>query len=116
MVVEGDRAAVLWHADGHVRRRRAYQGIAPTGGRVALAGIDLLRVADGLIARNDAFPDGLGFARQIGHVPDAGLGRRGAGAARVQRPHARGAAARREREPSRSPTASGASAAASRAR
>ena len=74
MVVEEDRAAVLWHAGGTFAGAAAYQGIAPTGGRVTLSGIDLLRVQDGLIVRNDAFPDGMGFARQIGMFPAQGSG------------------------------------------
>jgi hydroxyacylglutathione hydrolase len=74
IVVEGDRAAVLWHADGTFAGTAAYLGIAPTGGRVALAGLDLLRVSDGLIVRIDAFPDGLGFVRQIGMLPQQGTG------------------------------------------
>ena len=97
VLADGDRAAVLWHADGTFAGDAAYQGIAPTGGRVALTGLDLMRVRDGLIVRNDGFPDGLGFARQIGMLPRAGVGRGGQGAARVQRPHARGAQPRRQR-------------------
>ena len=46
LVVEGDRAAVLMARRRHVRGGAAsYQGIAPTGGRVALSGIDLTVVA-----------------------------------------------------------------------
>jgi hydroxyacylglutathione hydrolase len=74
MLVEGDRAAVLWHATGTFAGDAAYQGIAPTGGRVAISGIDLVRVKDSLIFRNDGFPDGLGFARQIGMLPAQGSG------------------------------------------
>jgi uncharacterized protein (TIGR02246 family) len=75
MVVEGDRAAVLWRASGTFAGDASYQGVAPTGGRVELSGLDLLRVSgDGLITRNDAFPDGMGFARQIGMLPGRGTG------------------------------------------
>jgi uncharacterized protein (TIGR02246 family) len=72
MVADGDRVAVLWHAGGTFAGDAAYQGIAPTGGRIALRGLDLVRVRDGLIARIDAFPDGMGFARQIGMLPPQG--------------------------------------------
>ena len=61
-----------WHATGTFAGDAAYQGIAPTGGRVTLAGIDLLRVSDGQIVANEAYPDGVGFARQIGLMPAAG--------------------------------------------
>ena len=74
VLADGDRAAVLWHAEGTFAGDAAYQGIAPTGGRVALTGLDLVRVRDGLIVHNDGFPDGLGFARQIGMLPAQGSG------------------------------------------
>ena len=74
IVAEGDRAAVRWNATGTFAGDAAYQGIEPTGGRVELAGLDLLTVRDGLIVRNDAFSDGMGFARQIGMLPPPGSG------------------------------------------
>ena len=46
-IAEGDRAAVRWNATGTFAGDAAYQGIAPTGGRVELAGLDLLRSATG---------------------------------------------------------------------
>jgi uncharacterized protein (TIGR02246 family) len=73
-IVEDDRAAVLWHARGTFAGDAPYQGIEPTGAPVTLSGLDLLRIRDGLIVRNDAFPDGLGFARQIGLLPRQGTG------------------------------------------
>jgi hydroxyacylglutathione hydrolase len=72
MVVEGDRAAVRWHATGTFSGTSSFQGIEPTGQRVRLTGLDLLRVDDGLIVHNDAFSDGLGLARQLGMLPPAG--------------------------------------------
>jgi hydroxyacylglutathione hydrolase len=74
VIAEGDRAAVRWHATGTFAGESSYQGIAPTGGRVALAGLDLLQVRDGLIVDSDAFADGMGFARQIGMLPPQGSG------------------------------------------
>ena len=74
VIAEGDRAAVRWNATGTFAGDAAYQGIEPTGGRVELAGLDLLHVRDGLIVRNDAFSDGMGFARQIGMLPTQGSG------------------------------------------
>jgi glyoxylase-like metal-dependent hydrolase (beta-lactamase superfamily II)/ketosteroid isomerase-like protein len=104
MIVEGDRAAVLWRADGTFAGEAAYQGIAPTGGRVRLTGLDLLRVRDGLIVRNDAYPDGLGFARQVGLLPAQGSGME----ARVARVfNARTSAARRLAGSAAEPVAEG---------
>jgi hydroxyacylglutathione hydrolase len=74
IVAEGDRAAVRWNATGTFAGAGALQGIEPTGSRVEMAGFDLLQVRDGLIVRNDAFSDGLGFARRIGLLPPVGSG------------------------------------------
>jgi glyoxylase-like metal-dependent hydrolase (beta-lactamase superfamily II)/ketosteroid isomerase-like protein len=74
IVAEGDRAAVRWNATGTFAGEASFQGIQPTGGPVAMAGFDLLTVRDGLIVHNDAFSDGMGFARQIGLLPPAGSG------------------------------------------
>ncbi len=71
---EGDRAAVRWNATGTFAGEGSLQGIAPTGAPVRMAGFDLLTVRDGLIVSNDAFSDGMGFARQIGLLPPAGSG------------------------------------------
>ena len=65
---------MLWRASGTFAGDSDYQGIRPTGGRVELRGLDLFTVRDGLIAANVAFPDGLGFARQIGMLPEPGTG------------------------------------------
>jgi glyoxylase-like metal-dependent hydrolase (beta-lactamase superfamily II)/predicted ester cyclase len=72
VVAEGDQVAVRWHASGTFSGDSAFQGIAPTGQRVTLTGLDLVRVRDGLIVHNDAFSDGLGLARQLGMLPPAG--------------------------------------------
>ena len=59
LVADGDRVAVRWGAAGTFAGPGAFHGIAATGARVTLEGIDLLRVRDGLIVRNDAFADGM---------------------------------------------------------
>ena len=69
-VAEGDKVAVHWKASATMTGPLGR--LEPTGGRVELEGIDLLTVADGLIVRNDAVPDGMALARQIGLVPPAG--------------------------------------------
>jgi glyoxylase-like metal-dependent hydrolase (beta-lactamase superfamily II)/predicted ester cyclase len=72
VVAEGDHVAVRWHASGTFSGESSFQGIAPTGQRVSLTGIDLVHVRDGLIVHNDAFSDGLGLARQLGMLPPPG--------------------------------------------
>jgi hydroxyacylglutathione hydrolase len=69
---EGERCAVQWQITGTFAGPGSMSGVAPTGDRVQLEGVDVLRVRDGLVQANDAFPDGLGFARQIGLMPPQG--------------------------------------------
>jgi steroid delta-isomerase-like uncharacterized protein len=69
-VAQEDRVAVHWTAVGTFVG--PLWGLEPTGARIELEGIDLLRVADGLIVRNDAVPDSLSVARQIGLLPAGG--------------------------------------------
>jgi glyoxylase-like metal-dependent hydrolase (beta-lactamase superfamily II)/predicted ester cyclase len=68
--VQADRAAVHWTATGTMSG--PLSGLAPTGAHVDLEGIDLLQIKDGKIVRNDAVPDGMSLARQLGLVPEAG--------------------------------------------
>jgi hydroxyacylglutathione hydrolase len=69
-VAQDDKVAVHWTA--RATMTGPFMHLEPTGAHVELEGIDLLRVADGKIARNDAVADGMGVARQIGVVPAAG--------------------------------------------
>ncbi|WP_354700270.1 hypothetical protein DSM112329_00537 [Paraconexibacter sp. AEG42_29] len=66
-----DRAAVRWTAVGTFTGAD-FGGIAATGARVYLEGIDELTIRDGLIAENNAFSDSMAFARQIGMLPPEG--------------------------------------------
>jgi steroid delta-isomerase-like uncharacterized protein len=68
-VVEQDaRVAVHWRLKGTFTGS-PYQGIRATGASVDAYGIDLVRVADGLIERNDSYWDDATVARQIGLLP-----------------------------------------------
>lgn len=69
--VQRERVAVRWVATGTFTGQ-AYQGIAATGARIRLEGIDELQVRDGLIVENNAYTDGMTFARQIGLLPEPG--------------------------------------------
>jgi steroid delta-isomerase-like uncharacterized protein len=69
-VTEGDRTAVHWTAVG--THLGSLWGVEATGARVSFEGIDLLRVDDELITRNDAVADTLSIARQLGLVPPGG--------------------------------------------
>ena len=49
-----------------------FNGVAPTGDRIELEGVDLLTVQDGLIQANDAFSDTMSVPRQLGLLPPQG--------------------------------------------
>lgn len=66
-----DRAAVRWTATGTFTGAD-FGGIAATGARVELEGMDELTVRDGRIAENNAFSDAMTFARQVGMLPPQG--------------------------------------------
>ncbi len=66
-----DRAAIRWTATGTFTGSDL-QGITATGSRIALEGVDELTVKDGLIVENNAFTDGMTFARQLGLLPPPG--------------------------------------------
>ena len=72
MVAYGDKAAVQWAAKGTFNGTGKLQGVAPTGARLELSGLDLLTIRDGLIQENFAFTDGMEMARQMGVMPPAG--------------------------------------------
>jgi glyoxylase-like metal-dependent hydrolase (beta-lactamase superfamily II) len=63
---------VQWRFNGTFAGPGFLNGVAPTGHPVALEGLDLLTVRDGMIQSNDAFSDSMTFARQIGMMPPQG--------------------------------------------
>jgi glyoxylase-like metal-dependent hydrolase (beta-lactamase superfamily II)/predicted ester cyclase len=69
---EGERCAVQWRFSGTFAGPGFLSGVAPTGHPVALEGLDLLTVREGMIQSNDAFTDSMTFARQIGMMPPQG--------------------------------------------
>jgi glyoxylase-like metal-dependent hydrolase (beta-lactamase superfamily II)/predicted ester cyclase len=71
---EGERCALHWRFSGTFAGPGTFNGIEPTGHRVALEGVDVLTVRDGLIASNDAFPDTMSIPRQLGMLPPQGSG------------------------------------------
>jgi glyoxylase-like metal-dependent hydrolase (beta-lactamase superfamily II)/predicted ester cyclase len=69
---EGERCGVQWRLTGTFTGPGTFSGVAPTGHPIALEGLDLLTVRDGLVQANDAFTDTMTFARQIGMMPPQG--------------------------------------------
>jgi hydroxyacylglutathione hydrolase len=72
LIGEDDQVAVKWSATGTFAGPSSYQGIEPTYAHLDLEGLDLFRLRDGQILREDAFTDGTTFARQIGLLPPSG--------------------------------------------
>jgi hydroxyacylglutathione hydrolase len=69
---QDDRCAVQWRVTGTFAGPGSLGGIEPTGHVLAMEGIDLLTVRDGLVQANDAFPDSISLPRQIGMMPPPG--------------------------------------------
>jgi steroid delta-isomerase-like uncharacterized protein len=70
-VAESELVAVHWRARGTFVRG-TFQGFRANGSRIEMEGIDLVRVEDGLIRRNDSFWDDAAVARQVGMLPPRG--------------------------------------------
>jgi glyoxylase-like metal-dependent hydrolase (beta-lactamase superfamily II)/predicted ester cyclase len=71
---EDERCALHWRFDGTFAGPGSFNGIAPTGHRMEIEGVDVLSVRDGLIQSNDAFTDTMAVPRQIGMMPPLGSG------------------------------------------
>ncbi len=69
---ENERCALQWRFLGTFAGPGSFNGIAPTGDRMQLEGVDVLTVRDGLIHSNDAFTDTMAVPRQIGMMPPLG--------------------------------------------
>lgn len=71
LISEGDTAVAEWRWRGTFSGE-PYVGIHATGRTVDLHGCDVMRFADGLLAHETVYFDGLGWARQIGLLPGEG--------------------------------------------
>ncbi|MDX6667101.1 MAG: hypothetical protein QOK04_481 [Solirubrobacteraceae bacterium] len=69
VIAQDDRAVVHWHATGTLSGDRPFMGIEAHGAKIDLEGMDRIEVADGKVARVDAFTDNMTLARQIGMLP-----------------------------------------------
>ena len=63
IVVEDDRAAVATMIEG--THTGALMGIEPTGRRISVRGIDMVRVEDGRIVEHRGLTDTVGLLRQL---------------------------------------------------
>ena len=117
-VAGGDKTAVRWRASGTFAGPGAFQGFDPNGARIDDRGLRRRDRSseDELIVHNDAYIDTGDIARQLGVLPAAGSHAETPADAARQPAHAGPQLGPRGRRPSRSPTACGSCAAASRPR
>jgi steroid delta-isomerase-like uncharacterized protein len=71
VVADDTSAVVQWEATGTFSGS-PFQGVAATGKRVHLKGVDVMEISDGLLRRNTIYYDGATFARQVGLLPGQG--------------------------------------------
>ena len=67
VIGEGNKVTVRYTA--HATHRGEFMGIAPTGRRVTMPGMSILRIAGGKIVEEWAMPDFLGLMQQLGAIP-----------------------------------------------
>jgi steroid delta-isomerase-like uncharacterized protein len=70
MVAEEDKVVARLSTSG--THQGEFMGIAPTGNRVEVSGIEILRIAEGKIVELWANFDDLGRMRQLGAIPEPG--------------------------------------------
>jgi steroid delta-isomerase-like uncharacterized protein len=70
MIAEGDKVVARVRMSG--THQGEFMGIDPTGNRVEISGIDILRVADGKIVEHWGNFDDLGMMQQLGVIPEPG--------------------------------------------
>jgi steroid delta-isomerase-like uncharacterized protein len=70
IVAEGDRVASRWTWRG--THKGDFMGVAPTGKRVTLTGIEINRIVDGKIVEEWCEVDMMGLMQQLGAVPPSG--------------------------------------------
>ena len=67
LVAEGDKVALRWQAEG--THQGELMGIAPTGRRVTMRGIEMLRIGGGQIRERWAEDNALNVLQQLGVLP-----------------------------------------------
>jgi steroid delta-isomerase-like uncharacterized protein len=68
MIAEGDKVAARYTMRG--THQGEFMGVAPTGNRVEVTGIDIVRFEGGKVVEHWGNSDDLGMMQQIGAVPE----------------------------------------------
>jgi steroid delta-isomerase-like uncharacterized protein len=70
MIAEGDK--VMFRGTSSGTHRGEFMGVAPTGKRVSISGVHIMRLSGGKIVEHWAYSDMMGFMRQLGLMPEPG--------------------------------------------
>jgi predicted ester cyclase len=70
MIAEGDKVVTRFTMRG--THQGEFMGIAPTGRRVEMTGIDIIRFSDGKMVEHWGNTDDLGMMQQLGVIPEPG--------------------------------------------
>jgi predicted ester cyclase len=70
MIAEDDKVVARVRMSG--THQGEFLGSAPTGNRVTITGIDILRIAEGKIVERRGNFDNLGMMQQLGAIPEPG--------------------------------------------
>ncbi len=70
LVAEGDKVTKVWTANS--THKGEFLGIPATGNRIVIKGIEVFRIADGMIAEVWVSMDNLGMLQQLGVIPPLG--------------------------------------------
>jgi steroid delta-isomerase-like uncharacterized protein len=65
-IAEGDSVVTRWSSTG--THLGDFQGISPTGKKIALSGISIYQYADGVVIAEHSIWDALGLLKQIGAI------------------------------------------------
>ncbi len=71
-VAEGNRIVTQWTCTG--THQGEFQGIPPTGKRISITGLALVRIEDGKVVDERVYFDRLTMLEQLGAVPATGQG------------------------------------------
>jgi steroid delta-isomerase-like uncharacterized protein len=69
-IAEGDRVVTRWVCHG--THNGQFQGLSPTGKKIALTGTTIFRIANGKLVEGWTQPNLLGLMQQLGAIPEPG--------------------------------------------
>jgi predicted ester cyclase len=73
-IMEGDRSAMRWSAGGTHTGQSASLPIPPTGKRVTMTGLSIIRTVNGKAVEEWEYMDVIGLMQQLGVAPPMGSG------------------------------------------